>query len=112
MKELNFRNSFLYVDNEGTKFCLMKGVSDNLTVDAICAVFSELEVAMQANCWLARVASFSHGADKPSRGDTKNLVDSGFLDDSADALHKVTQPTAFTKEKMGKRAECFIATPS
>ena len=29
MKELNFRKSFLYVDNEGTKFCLMKGVSDN-----------------------------------------------------------------------------------
>ena len=61
MKELNFRNSFLCVDNEGTKFCLMKGVSDNLTVAAICAVFSELEVAMQANCWLARVASFHMG---------------------------------------------------
>ena len=111
-EELNLRNSFLYVDNEGTKFCLMKGTSDNLTVDAICAVFSELEVAIQANCWLARVASFSEVADKPSRGYIKNLVDSGFLNDSTKALQKVIQLLAFTKEKLGRRTECIVATPS
>ena len=55
---LNLRNGFLYVDNEGTKYCLMKGASDNEMVDAICAVFAELEMWMQANCWLARVALF------------------------------------------------------
>ena len=111
-EELNLRNSFLYVDNEGTKFCVMKGTSDNLTVDAICAVFSELEVAIQANCWLARVASFSDVADKPSRGYIKNLVDSGFLNDSTKALQKVIQLLAFTKEKLGRRTECIVATPS
>ena len=86
---LNLRNSFLYVDNEGTKYCLMKGASDNEMVDAICAVFAELEMWMQANCWLARVASFSNIADKPSRGDTKDLLDSGFSDDSALAFQKL-----------------------
>ena len=111
-EELNLRNSFLYVDNEGTKFCLMKGNSDNAMVDAICAVFAELEIMIQANCWLARVASFSNIADKPSRGDTKDLVDNGFLDDSAKASREAMKLLAFMMEKLGRRAECIVATPS
>ena len=109
---LNLRNSFLYVDNEGTKYCLMKGASDNEMVDAICAVFAELEMWMQENCWLARVASFSNIADKPSRGDTKELLDSNFSDDSTLALQKLVQLMTFTKKKLGRRAECIVATPS
>ena len=107
---LNLRNSFLYVDNEGTKYCLMKGASDNEMVDAICAVFAELEMWMQANCWLARVASFSNIADKPSRGDTRELLDSGFSDDSTVALQKLVQLMTFTKKKLGRRADCYCAT--
>ena len=77
----------------------------------MCSI-SELEVAIQANCWLARVASFSNVADKALRGDIKNLVDSGFLNDSTEALQKVTQLLAFTKEKLGRRAECIVASPT
>ena len=90
----------------------MKGASDNEMVDAICAVFAELEMWMQANCWLARIASFSNIADKPSRGDTKELLDSGFSDDSTVAFQKLVQLMTFTKKKLGRRAECIVATPS
>ena len=31
------------MDNEGIKFCLMKGSSDNAVVDIICAIFTEME---------------------------------------------------------------------
>ena len=34
-EKLNNRKSFLYVDNEGTKFCLIRGKSDNLVVDTM-----------------------------------------------------------------------------
>ena len=111
-EHLNLRNSFLYVDNEGTKYCLMKGASDNEMIDAICAVFAELEMWMQANCWLSRVASFSNIADKPSRGDTKDLLDNGFSDDSILASRKLLQLMTFTEKKLGRRAECIVATPS
>ena len=33
--------------------------------------------------------AFSNIADKPSRGDTKDLLDSGFSDDSALAFQKL-----------------------
>ena len=42
MKRLECRNSVLFVDNEGTKFCLMKGSSDNAVVDVIFSIFAEL----------------------------------------------------------------------
>eukprot|EP00435_Cladocopium_sp_Y103_P020251 s2204_g4.t3 len=42
MKSLDRRRSFLYVDNEGTKFCLMKGSSENAGVDLLCPEFAEL----------------------------------------------------------------------
>ena len=35
---MNNRKSFLYVDNEGTKFCLIRGKSDNLVVDTIAGI--------------------------------------------------------------------------
>ena len=63
------RNCFLYLDNEGTKFCLIKGSSDNAVVDILCAIFAELEMQIETSCWLARVPSHSNIADKPSRAE-------------------------------------------
>ena len=37
------RKNLLYVNNEGTKFSLTEGKSDNLVVDAIAKVFVEIE---------------------------------------------------------------------
>ena len=63
------RMCFLYVDNEGTKFSLMKSTSENSTVDVMAQIFAETETHVKTLCWLARVSSFSNIADAPSRGD-------------------------------------------
>ena len=73
------------MDNEGTKFCMMKGASENGTVDIICAVFAEIEAMFESKCWLARVPSKSNIADKPSRGDVQELIASGFSDETESA---------------------------
>ena len=60
----------LFVDNEGTKFSLLKGVSDNACVDAMAEAFAKLECQLHAMVWIARVPSKSNIADPPSRGIT------------------------------------------
>ena len=62
------RRSILFVDNEGTKFSLLKGVSDNACVDAMAEAFSTLESDLHSSTWIARVPSKSNIADPPSRG--------------------------------------------
>ena len=59
------RMCLLYVDNEGTKFSLMKGMSENLVVAAMAQVFAELETHVHTSCWISRVSSFSNVADAP-----------------------------------------------
>ena len=59
------RMCLLYVDNEGTKFSLMKGMSENLVVAAMAQVFAELETHVHTLCWISRVSSFSNVADAP-----------------------------------------------
>lgn len=60
----------LFVDNEGTKFSLLKKVSDNACVDAMAEAFGKLECQLHAMVWIARVPSKSNIADPPSRGIT------------------------------------------
>ena len=88
MRKLEKRNSLLYLDNEGTKFCLMKGSSDNEFVDVLCSIFDELEIVVETSCWLARVPSHSNIADKQSRGQTHELRAKGFCDHFAFALEE------------------------
>ena len=71
------KKSFLYVDNEGTKFSLIRGKSDNSVVDAIAQVFAEIEVTTNTLCWISRVSSYSNLADDPSRGDPTILRNLG-----------------------------------
>ena len=42
--------SFLDVDNEGTKFSLIKGSSENATVDAMAQIFIEIETHDRTTC--------------------------------------------------------------
>ena len=70
----------LFVDNEGIKFSLLKGLSDNACVDRMAELFAELECAKHVTTWIARVPSKSNVADPPSRGvvngaSLKNAVD-------------------------------------
>ena len=100
------RMSFLYVDNEGTKFSFIKGSSENKTVDAITQIFIEAETHSKSICWLARVSSYSNIADAPSRGDNKLLEDLKFTDVSTTAVKCLASLIASMKEKMGKAAGC------
>ena len=63
------RRCVIFVDNEGTKFSLLKGSSDNSTVDLLAGLFAELESSIHSFTWLARVPSKSNIADSPSRND-------------------------------------------
>lgn len=98
------RMCFLYVDNEGTKFCLMKGSSENPTVDAMTQVFVECETHVRTLCWLARVSSFSNLADEPSRGDIRRLKDLLFVDVSKDAAVCLKSLCTSITEKMERMA--------
>jgi hypothetical protein len=47
----------IFVDNEGTKFSLFKGSSENATVDLLAGYFAEIEASVHIFAWLARVPS-------------------------------------------------------
>jgi len=64
------RRCVLFVDNEGTKFSLLKVSFDNDIVDLLAGYFAEYELLVHAFSWLARVPSKSNIADPPSRNDT------------------------------------------
>ena len=93
--------SFLYVDNEGTKFSLMKGSSENLTVDAMTQVFVEVETHVKTTCWLS---SCSNIADEPSRGDCRILNEMNFTHVSKDAAKCLKFLCVSIGEKMEKMA--------
>jgi hypothetical protein len=80
----------LFVDNEGTKFALLKGLSDNLCVDAMAEKFACLESELHTLIWIARVPSKSNVADPPSRGITDIPVLANATDMSSAALELLT----------------------
>ena len=59
----------LFVDNDGTKFSLISGSSENETVGELVEKFTEFELKQHCYLWISRVPSFSNIADPPSRGD-------------------------------------------
>ena len=91
MGPLKGRKSFIYVGNEGTKFSLIKGISDNPIVDLLVQIFAEHEILVSTLSWISRVSSHSNIADAPSRGDNRLLVKFGFEDDSAEAYKYLDQ---------------------
>lgn len=79
------RQNVPYVDNEGTKFCLIRGKSDNQVVDAIAGIFAEIETHVRTVCWISKVSSFSNIADGHSRGNVQIAKRLGFTDVSKEA---------------------------
>ena len=96
--------SYLLVDNEGTKFSLIKGASDNDVVDALAEIFCEFESQFLGYNWLGRVSSFSNIADEPSRGACQPLLDKGFVDRSLDAQITLANVLAAVQRKLGEKA--------
>ena len=66
--ELQSTQLMIYIDNEGSKYALIKGYSVSLAMTAICALAS---TCLDEKCilpWFSRVPSPSNLADYPSRG--------------------------------------------
>ena len=66
--ELQSTQLMIYIDNEGSKYALIKGYSVSLAITAICALAS---TCLDEKCilpWFSRVPSPSNLADYPSRG--------------------------------------------
>ena len=104
MQLISDRKSFLFVDNEGTKFCLIKGSSDNIVVDTLAQIFAETETHVRTACWISRVSSYSNLADAPSRGDCTLLRKLGFVEVSEDASNCLDSICRCICEKLGKKA--------
>ena len=60
-------HSLFFVDNEGAKYSLIRGVSDNDVVDYFVEIFAKEEMSLNACIWICRVPSKSNIADEPSR---------------------------------------------
>eukprot|EP00435_Cladocopium_sp_Y103_P002226 s3649_g1.t1 len=66
--QLQSAQLMIYIDNEGSKFALIKGYSVSIAITAICALAS---TCLDEKCilpWFSRVPSASNLADYPSRG--------------------------------------------
>ena len=92
------------MDNEGTKFSLTRGKSDNIVVDAIAHVFAEIESSTNTLCWISRLSLYSN-ADDPSRGDTTLSTKLGFADVSEKACACLRALRLSVTEQLGKMAD-------
>ena len=68
LDKLLHKRCTLFVDNEGVKFCLIRGLSDNPAVDFFAEQFAKLESVNHLYLWFSRVASKCNISDEPSRG--------------------------------------------
>ena len=75
----------LFVDNEGTKFSLISGTSENVTVAELVEQFTAFELRQHCYFWVSRVPSYSNIADAPSRNDLSMLIKVKANDVSKDA---------------------------
>ena len=79
------RHCLFFVDNEGAKYALIKGISENDVVDFFVERFAELEMRFYSNIWICRVPSKSNVADEPSRNVPLKLALSNNVDCSDEA---------------------------
>lgn len=94
------RRCQIFVDNEGTKFSLLKGASDNLTVSYFVQCFAVEELSVFTCVWISRVPSYSNIADGPSRNDLSLVLKRNSCCKSAEAS-KITDDLV-NSFKMGK----------
>ena len=80
------RLGHLFIDNEGTKYCLLRGASDNGCVNELARIFAKHEMESTALTWISRVASHSNIADGPSRNECELVKSKGAVDRSIQAL--------------------------
>ena len=81
----------MFVDNEGTKFSMVKGFSENVCVCNLVQKFALHESEAHILSWISRVPSHSNVADGPSRNDVDLLVHLQASNDSDDASALMVQ---------------------
>ena len=107
--DIQHKLSYLFVDNEGSKYVLIRGTSDNLVVDCLVSEFCRREAMFHSRNWISRVSSYSNYADAPSRGDIDDLVANEYVDVTQDALITLADLLASVEMKMGEKAEATVA---
>jgi hypothetical protein len=65
---LKERRSLWWVDNDATRFAIIKGLSSSPTMRSLVREFYAFEIESPSFTWVERVPSFSNVADGPSRG--------------------------------------------
>jgi ribonuclease HI len=66
-KEIRSKHLVAFIDNEGSKFSILKGYSKNPCLSAIVTAISRAEESASCFVWYARVPSECNPADGPSR---------------------------------------------
>jgi hypothetical protein len=65
--KIRSRHLVVFVDNEGSKFAILRGCSKSANLSKIVTAIADQEVAATCFCWYSRVPSESNPADGPSR---------------------------------------------
>ena len=63
-----------FVDNEGSKYSLVRGYSDSPSISFLCGLADAILDEHRVLAWFSRVPSFSNIADAPSRGEAHGLL--------------------------------------
>ena len=66
-REIKSKHLVAVIDNEGSKFAILRGYSKNPALTKIVAAIAREEEAASCFCWCARVPSECNPADNPSR---------------------------------------------
>ena len=67
-REIASKHLVVFVDNEGSKFAILKGYSKSPALTKIVTAIAAAEDLVTVICWYARVPSECNPADNPSRG--------------------------------------------
>jgi hypothetical protein len=67
--EVSSKHLVIFVDNEGSKYAILRGYSKNEALSKIVTRVAAAEDAATTFCWYARVPSEANPSDKPSRGE-------------------------------------------
>ena len=97
----------LFVDNEGTKFSLLKGSSEDSAVDLIAVYFAECESHTHSFTWLARVPSKGNIAEPPSG----NGASAAFFQRATDVSAKAKSLLDGLLTRLDEDGETGLVTP-
>ena len=71
---LSNRRVLIFVDNDTSRFCLIRGLSKSSAMSRLIVAFDSLDSFCAMVYWLERVVSFSNIADGPSRGSSDEAL--------------------------------------